>query len=219
MLFRDRTDAGQKLAEKLSTYANRTDVVILGIPRGGVVVASQVAALLHAPLDVFLLRKLGVPGYEELAFGAIASRGAIVLDRETINASGMSQRDIEQVLSAEQKELDRREQAYRGDRRPLDVRGKTVILVDDGIATGSSMRAGIQGLRRLQPSRIVVAVPVVPPRTCALLKGEVDELVCLKSPALFLAIGQFYEDFSQVSDEEVLAVLKPMAEAASKKAG
>ncbi len=219
MLFRDRTDAGQKLADKLSAYANRTDVVVLGIPRGGVVVASQVAACLHAPLDVFLLRKLGVPGFEELAFGAIASGGAIVLDRETIDASGLSERDIEQVLSEEQKELTRREQIYRGDQPPLGVQGKTVIVVDDGIATGSSMRAGVQGLRRLQPSRIVVGVPVVPPRTCALLNGEVDELVCLKSPALFLAIGQFYEDFSQVSDEEVQAVLKRTAEAALKKAG
>jgi putative phosphoribosyl transferase len=205
--FVDRSDAGRKLAALLVGYANRDDVIVLGIPRGGVQVASEVAARLSAPLDVFLLRKLGVPAEEELAFGAIASGGVRVLDRETIEALGISEQEIAQVTTREQRELQRRETAYRGDRPPLDVKGKTVILVDDGIATGSSMRAGIRALRQLQPQRVVVAVPVAPLRTCNQLKSEVDEFVCIQTPASFLAIGQFYDDFSQVSDEEVLALL------------
>lgn len=195
------------MAEKLSHYASKRDVVVLGIPRGGLPVAFEVAARLRAPLDVFLLRKLGVPGREELAFGAIATGGVRVLDREIIEALGISDWAIEQVTSAERNELERRERVYRGDRPALDVEGKTAIVVDDGIATGSSMRAGIRALRQLQPKRIVVAVPVAPQRTYSLLKSEVDELVCLQTPPLFHAIGQFYEDFSQVSDQEVLALL------------
>jgi putative phosphoribosyl transferase len=206
-MFADREDAGRKLAEKLSHYANKRDVVVLGIPRGGLPVAFEVAARLCVPLDVFLLRKLGVPGHEELAFGAIASGGVRVLDHETIDALGIPERAVEQVTSTERRELERRARVYRGDRPPLDVKKKTVIVVDDGIATGSSMRAGIRALRQLQPKRIVVAVPVAPLRTCSLLKSEVDELVCLQTPPLFHAIGQFYADFSQVSDQEVLALL------------
>lgn len=206
-MFVNREDAGRKLAEKLTHYANKKDLVVLGIPRGGLPVAFEVAARLCAPLDVFLLRKLGVPGHEELAFGAIATGGVRVLDQEIVEALDISERAIEQVTSTERSELERHARVYRGDRPALDVKGKTVILVDDGIATGSSMRAGIRALRQLQPKRIVVAVPVAPKRTCDLLKGELDELVCLQTPPLFHAIGQFYEDFSQVSDQEVLALL------------
>jgi putative phosphoribosyl transferase len=208
MVFEDRTEAGRELAERLSAYANRAEVVVLGIPRGGVLVAFQVAARLSVPLDVFLLRKLGVPGHEELAFGAIASGGVRVLDEEIIEALGISEQAIEEVTDSERKELKRRERAYRGDRPPLDLKGKAVIVVDDGIATGASMRAGIRALRQLQPKRIVVAVPVAPQRTYTRLKSEVDELVCIQTPPFFQAIGQFYEDFAQVSDEEVLTALE-----------
>ena len=206
MTFADRTDAGRMLAAQLGHYANCSDVVVLGIPRGGVQVAFEIAKHLCAPLDVFLLRKLGAPGEEELAFGAIASGGIRVLDHETINALGISEQEIERVTDMELRELHRRESAYRGDRPPLDVVGKTVILVDDGIATGSSMRAGVQALRRLHPARIVVAVPVAPARSFAQVI-EIDEFVCLQTPMFFQAIGQFYDDFSQVSDEQVLAML------------
>ena len=218
MAFADRTEAGRKLAALLAGYANRADVIVLGIPRGGVQVAVEVAAQLSVPLDVFLLRKLGIPGEEELAFGAIASGDVRILDRETIEALGISEQEIEQVTNAEQSELQRRERAYRGSRPALDVQGKTVIFVDDGIATGSSMRAGIKALRLLQPRRIVVAVPVAPARTCNQLRSEVDELVCVRTPMFFHAIGQFYEDFTQVSDEEVLALLSSGQGSALKKA-
>jgi putative phosphoribosyl transferase len=218
MLFKDRKDAGRRLAEKLTRYANRSDVVVLGIPRGGVPVAAEVAARLLAPLDVFLLRKLGVPGYEELAFGAIASGGVRVLDTQTIDALGITKEDIERVTSAERKELERREKTDRGERSAMDVQGKTVIVVDDGMATGSSMTAGIRALRQLQPKEIVVAAPVAPQRTCSVLKGDADEIVCVQTPPFFGAIGQFYEDFSQVSDEEVLTLLEASAPAAAKAA-
>lgn len=218
MLFKDRTHAGRKLAEKLAQYANRPDVLVLAIPRGGVLVAAEVAARLSVPLDVFLLRKLGVPDFEELAFGAIASGGVCFLDRDMIDALGMSESDVKQVLSVEQKELKRREIAFRGNRPLPDLKKKTVIVVDDGIATGASMRAGIQALRQLQPKKIVVAVPVAPQRSCVLLNSEVDELVCFQTPPSFRAIGQFYEDFEQVSDEEVLAALEWANGTALKKA-
>lgn len=217
MIFADRANAGRKLAEKLEPYANRDDVVVLGIPRGGVPVAFEVATRLHAPLDVFLLRKPGVPGHEELAFGAVARGGVRFLDQEIVEAVGISGEQIERVTSVELKELQRREKAFRSGRPALDVRGKTVIVVDDGIATGSSMSAGIKALRQLQPSRLVVVVPVAPNRTCNRLKNEVDELVCLQTPLSFHAIGQFYEDFSQVPDEEVIELLKRAQRPAMKK--
>ncbi len=180
--------------------------------------AVEVATQLHVPLDVFLLRKLGVPGQEELAFGAIASGGVRYLDREIIEAVGISDDEIERVTSMALKELQRRERIFRGDQPALEVRGKTVILVDDGIATGSSMSAGIKALRQLQPSRLIVAVPLAPDRTCKRLKNEVDELVCLQTPLSFHAIGQFYEDFSQVRDEEVIELLKRAQRPAMKNA-
>ena len=216
MYFENRTEAGRKLAKRLSGYANRNDVIVLGVPRGGVPVAFEISQALKVPLDVFLVRKLGAPGQEELAMGAIASGGVRILDRETIEALGVSDLDIESITSKEQKELQRRERAYRGGRPPLDVHEKTVIVVDDGIATGSSLRAGIKALRQMKPARIVVAVPVAPASTCGHLEREVDELVCLDTPELFYAIGQFYADFSQVTDEEVQGLLRQSAELAAR---
>ena len=185
MIFANRKEAGRSLAWRLEKYMDRDDVVVLGIPRGGVPVAFQVAEVLHAPLDVFLLRKLGVPGHEELAFGAIASGGIRVLDRQTVRALAISDADIESVTAQEQKELKRRELAYRGDRPALSVEAKTVILVDDGIATGSSLLAGIRALRQLRPAKIVIAVPVAPPAACKRLAYEVDEFVCVATPEPF----------------------------------
>jgi putative phosphoribosyl transferase len=207
MIFANRTEAGQKLALRLRKYANRDDVIVLAAPRGGVPIAFEVATNLKAPLDVFVLRKLGVPGHEELAFGAIASGGVRVLDRNTVERLGVTGLDIERVTRAEEQELERRERAYRNGRLLLDVRGMAVILVDDGIATGSSMRAAIRALRQMKPARIVIAVPVAPPSVCNRLRLEVDELVCLDMPEPFYGVGRFYDDFSQVSDEEVKELL------------
>jgi len=207
MIFANRTEAGQELALRLRTYANRNDVIVLGAPRGGVPVAFEVAMALRAPLDVFVLRKLGVPGHEELAFGAIASGGVRILDRDTVEALGIPGWEIEPVTSVEKQALERREQSYRGGRPPLDISGLTVILVDDGIATGSSMRAAIRALRQMKPARIVLAVPVAPPSTCSQLQFEVDELVCLEMPEPFYGVGRFYDDFTQISDEEVIELL------------
>lgn len=214
MIFGDRVDAGRKLAERLSAYAKRNNVIVLGIPRGGVPVAFEVATALDAPLDVFLSRKLGVPGQEELAFGAVATGGVRVLDQELIEAVGISKQEIEQITNRVRAELERRERVYRGSRPPLQLEGKIVILIDDGIATGSSMRAAIEALRQLKPARIVVAVPVAPFSTCRRLKTEVDELVCVHMPEAFYAIGQFYDDFSQVADEEVTDLIHRAAQRA-----
>ena len=208
MIFANRTEAGRSLAWRLEEYANRDDVVVLGIPRGGVPVAFEVAEELHLPLDVFLLRKLGVPGHEELAFGAIASGGIRVLDRQIIRALSLPDSEVEIITAREQRELKRRELAYRDDRPPLPIAGRTVIVVDDGIATGASLLAGIHALRQLRPAKIVVAVPVAPPATCERLAREVDEFVCVVAPEPFHAVGLFYDDFSQVSDEEVVDLLK-----------
>ena len=208
IIFQDRADAGYRLANALRAYANREDVVVLGIPRGGVPVALEVAKALRVPLDIFLSRKLGVPGQEELAFGAIASGGVRVLDQEIIEGVGISKEQIEQITDKVRKELERRERVYRGSRPPMRLEGQTVLLVDDGIATGSSMRAAISALRQVKPARVVVAVPVAPQSTCKRLRSEVDELVCLQAPKHFYAIGQFYEDFSQISDDEVTQLLR-----------
>lgn len=218
MVFDDRADAGRKLAARLGAYARRKDVIVLGIPRGGVPVAFEVARALEAPLDVFLSRKLGVPGQEELAFGAVASGDVRVLDQQIIEAVGVSEQQIEQTTQNVKRELERRERAFRGSRPSLKVDGLTVILVDDGIATGSSMRAAINALRQMKPARIVVAVPVAPVSTCNRLQHEVDELVCLHMPESFFAIGQFYGDFSQVPDEEVAGLLQRSAGPAVQKA-
>jgi len=212
MAFENRVDAGRRLAQSLKGYAGRKDVIVLGIPRGGVPVAFEIARALQAPLDIFLSRKLGVPGQEELAFGALATGGVRILDQDLVQELNISEPEIERITGTVRKELERRERVYRGTRPPLQVEGKTVILVDDGIATGSSMRAAVHALRQMKPSRIVVAVPVAPIQTCNRLKLEVDELVCLSSPDFFWAIGQFYEDFSQISDEEVTELLHRAAQ-------
>jgi len=205
--FRDRREAGRLLAARLSAYANRPDVVVLALPRGGVPVAAEVARALGAPLDVFVVRKLGVPGHEEFAFGAIATGGVRVLNEDVVRALQIPDRVIDAVAAREQEELARRERVYRGDRPPLDVRGRTVILVDDGLATGATMHAAIQALRQQQPARIVVAVPTASPETCDELKRVVDEVVCATTPDPFYAVGLWYEDFSQTTDEEVRELL------------
>jgi len=207
MIFANRKEAGQKLAQRLRKYTNRGDVIVLGAPRGGVPVAFEIATDLKAPLDVFVLRKLGVPGREELAFGAIASGGVRILNRDIVEGLGITGLDIERVTRAEKQELERRERAYRGGKAALDVSGLIVILVDDGVATGSTMKAAIRALRQMKPARIVIAVPVAPPSTCNQLQFEADELVCLEMPEPFYGVGQFYSDFSQVSDEEVKELL------------
>lgn len=202
-LFKDRVDAGRTLAARLDAYVHRTDVLVLGLPRGGVPVAFEVAQALDTPLDVFVVRKLGVPGHEELAMGAIASGGVCVLNDNVVGPLRIPNDVIEWVSARERAELERREQAYRSDRGALDVRGHTVILVDDGLATGSTLRAAIQALKKLQPARIVVAVPVAVRSACLELRALVDEVVCVETPEPFGAVGLWYQDFTQTSDKEV----------------
>jgi putative phosphoribosyl transferase len=209
--FRDRTEAGRLLAETLREYANRNDVVVLALPRGGVPVGFEVAKALNAPLDVFVVRKLGLPGQEELAMGAIASGGTGVLNRELIRALGIPDEMVEQVTREEQRELERREREYRDGRPPVDVRGRTVILVDDGLATGSSMRVAALALKQKEPTQIVVAVPVAPSESCAELESVADRVVCAVTPEPFWGVGQWYEDFPQTSDEEVRDLLRRAA--------
>ncbi|WP_348266094.1 phosphoribosyltransferase family protein [Edaphobacter paludis] len=211
MTFKDRIDAGRQLAARLSSYANRDDIVVLGIPRGGVTVASEVAQALHAPLDIFLSRKLGVPGHEELAFGAIAAGDGRYLDRQVIEATGISNQQIERVTQDVKNTLQQRALLYRGNRPPVDVTGKTIILVDDGIATGASVYAAISALRQMKPSKLVLAVPVAPASTCAWLRPEVDQLICVYAPDQFYAVGQFYGSFPQVEDVEVQDLLQSAA--------
>ena len=209
MLYRDRAEAGRYLARKLeSRYANRNDVLVLALPRGGVPVAYEVARELHAPLDIFLVRKLGVPDHKELAMGAIATGGIRVLNDDVVNYLKIPREVIDAVAEVELQELERRERAYRGDRPEPDVRGKTVILVDDGLATGSTMRAAAAALRQQNPVRIVVAVPVSAPETCNEYRMGVDEIVCAVIPELFLGVGRWYKDFSQTTDEEVRELLE-----------
>jgi predicted phosphoribosyltransferase len=205
--FRDRADAGRRLAGALRHLGGRSDVLVLGLPRGGVPVASEVAAALGAPLDVFVVRKLGVPGQRELAFGAIASGGVRVLNDAIVIGLGLDPRTLNAVTAVEQEELARREQAYRGGRPPLDVTGRIVVLVDDGLATGASMRAAVAALRARGPARIVVAVPTASPESCDDLRDEVDEIVCADTPAHFIAVGERYDDFRETSDEDVRALL------------
>jgi putative phosphoribosyl transferase len=206
--FRDRVHAGQLLAHQLKAYTDRRDVLILALPRGGVPVAREIARSLHAPLDIFLVRKLGAPGQEELAMGAIASGGVRVLNDDVVQALHVPPRVIDLVTARELRELARREDLYRGGRPGPDVAGKTVILVDDGLATGSSMRAAIAALRQAKPKRIVVAVPIAAAPTCKELGEEVDEIVCLHSPEPFYSVGFWYEDFSQTGDEEIREMLE-----------
>lgn len=206
--FADRSEAGQKLATQMMSYANDPNLLVLALPRGGVPIAYEIARALRAPLDVFLVRKLGVPGNEELAMGAIASGGVRVLNPETTSWTGVSSSVIDEVAKQEQKELERREHLYRGDRPALETYGRSIILVDDGLATGATMRAAAIALRRKNPLKIVVAVPVAPPETCEALRNEVEEIICAITPDPFIAVGAWYSDFSQTSDEEVRQLLE-----------
>jgi predicted phosphoribosyltransferase len=206
-VFRDRREAGRLLAAKLSTYTGNLGVVVLGLPRGGVPVAFEVARALAAPLDVFLVRKLGVPGHEELAMGAVASGGVVVLNDDVIARLGIAPEEIDAVAAKETAELARREQLYRSGRTSPEFSGRTVILVDDGLATGATMRAAITALRQSGPARIIVAVPTAAPDICEEFKKQADGIVCYMTPAPFLAVGRWYEDFGQTTDNEVCALL------------
>jgi putative phosphoribosyl transferase len=208
MIYRNRTEAGKYLATKLADYARRPGVIVLALPRGGVPVAYEVARALHAPLDIFLVRKLGVPGHEELAMGAIATGGVRVLNEDVVENLRLTDEEIESVAVEESRELERRERAYRDDRPAPNVNGKTVILVDDGLATGSTMRAAAAALRQQKPARIVVAVPVSATETCNEYRMGVDQIVCAITPEPFHAVGLWYEDFSQTTDEEVRDLLR-----------
>jgi predicted phosphoribosyltransferase len=210
--FPNRTEAGRLLAKKLVKYAGRDDVIVLGLPRGGVPVAFEVAQRLGAPLDVFIVRKLGVPGFEELAVGAIASGGVRVLNEDVMRALPNADQLIESVTERETVELQRREQEYRDGRPAPELRDRVVILVDDGLATGATMRAAVKALRQRGVARIVVAVPVGPPDTCREFEDAADETVCASMPEFFQAVGQYYEDFSQTSDEEVRELLSRAAQ-------
>jgi predicted phosphoribosyltransferase len=205
--FADRREAGRELAGRLRTYARRRGVVVLGLPRGGLPVAYEVARALEAPLDVFVVRKLGVPGHEELAFGAIASGGVRVLNDDVIAAVGLGDAEIEAVTEREARELARRERLYRGEREPIDIRGGTAVLVDDGLATGASMRAAVAAVRQHGAAHVVVAVPTAAAQTCAELGAAVDDIVCARTPARFVAVGFHYRDFRPTSDEEVRTLL------------
>lgn len=207
MRFENRSDAGRQLAAQLDSFTHQPDLLVLALPRGGVPVAFEIARALRAPLDVWVVRKLGAPQIPELAIGAIAPGGIEIIDPSTAAAMHLTQQQIDEISARERLELQRREAAYRGNRPPADMRSKTVILVDDGLATGSTMRAAIAALRRLQPDRIVVAVPVAAQSVCRLLASEADELVCLWTPPDLESVGQWYRDFSQTSDAEVCDLL------------
>jgi predicted phosphoribosyltransferase len=205
--FLDRREAGQRLAQELGAYRDRTDVLVLALPRGGVPVAAQVASILKVPMDVFVVRKLGLPGQPELAMGAIASGGVRVLNSEVVGALGISEEVIDAVTAEEQKELERRERAYRDDRPPPEVEGKTVIIVDDGIATGSTMIAAVSALRQLNAARVVVAVPTVALSSYYQIRRVADDVAAVIMPEQFYGVGQWYEDFSQTTDAEVRQLL------------
>ena len=209
--FRDRREAGRLLGERLSAYAGRDDVVVLALPRGGVPVGYEVARSLGAVLDVFVVRKLGVPGHEELALGAVASGGVRVLNDDVVAALGLGDDEIDSIGERELAELERREHAYRGDRPPLALQGKVAILVDDGLATGATMRAAALAVRGFEPQSVVVAVPVAAEQTCDEFRGEVEEVVCAFTPEQFYAVGLWYEEFGQTSDEEVRELLQEAA--------
>jgi predicted phosphoribosyltransferase len=208
MHFRNRLDAGQALASRLTPYSSRSDVLVLGLPRGGVPVAAEVARALRAPLDVFLVRKLGVPGHEELAMGAIAEGGITVMNDRVLASLDIPSALVERAIAREAVELERRTRRYRGDRPAPDVAGRIVILVDDGLATGSTMEAAVAALRTHAPSRVVVAAPVGAGDTCDRLRGVADEVVCVTTPAEFRAVGQWYDDFSETTDDEVHALIE-----------
>ncbi|MBD0264962.1 MAG: phosphoribosyltransferase [Tolypothrix sp. Co-bin9] len=211
MLFKDRRSAGQVLARELAAYANRPDVLVLGLPRGGVPVAFEVAEALNAPLDILVVRKLGVPDQEELAMGAIASGGVRIVNEYIVNLLKISDEVIARVAVQEERELDRRERLYRRNRPLRDLQGCTVILVDDGLATGATMWAAVVAVRKQQPAHIVIAVPVAAPETCHELEAEVDKIVCVSTPSSFQSVGIWYKDFPQTTDEEVRYLLAKAA--------
>ena len=206
--FADRSEAGRRLAKELTEYGGRDDVVVLGLPRGGVPVAFEVAKELQVPMDVYVVRKLGVPGREELAMGAIASGGVRVLNEDVVGSMSISDEDIERVAEREREELERREQAYRGARPHIDLEGKVILLVDDGLATGATMTAAVRAVRTQDPQRVVVAAPTAPPDTCGEFEDLVDEIICLETPRFFMGVGGAYDDFSQTSNEEVREYLE-----------
>jgi predicted phosphoribosyltransferase len=205
--FRDRRDGGVQLARSLRDYAKRSDVVVLALPRGGVPVAFEIATELKAPVDIVVVRKLGVPGHTELAMGAVASAGAVYLNRDVIADLQIPDEAVVETLERERAELDRRERLYRGDRPPIDVAGRTVIVVDDGLATGASVRVAVETLRRQHPTKIVVAVPVGAAETCAMLREVADDVVCLRTPSPFGGVGAWYDRFEQLTDDDVRAYL------------
>lgn len=211
MIFRDRADAGRRLAAQLAGYRDSAQVIVLALPRGGVPVGFEVARALHAPLDVFLVRKLGVPGHEELAMGAIATGGVRVLNEDVVRHLAIPGKVIDAVAVVEERELLRRERAYRDHRPAPDLAGRTAILVDDGLATGSTMRAAVHALGGLKPARIVVAVPVAAQQACDELRAEVDEVVCAETPEPFRGVGLWYEEFAQTTDDEVRSLLAQAA--------
>jgi predicted phosphoribosyltransferase len=206
--FADRRAGGRELAERLSQYAGREDVVVLGLPRGGIPVADEVARALGAPLDVFVVRKLAVPGHEELAFGAIASGGVQVLNDEVITGASIGRAEVDAVREREPRELERRERLYRGDCHPLDATGKTAIVVDDGLATGATMRAAVMALRERGAASIVVAVPTASPETCAAIGEAADDIICARTPEPFMAVGPWYRDSAPTTDDEVRWLLE-----------
>ena len=209
--FEDRRDAGRQLADRFERYIGQRDVIVLGLPRGGVPVAYEIARRIGAPLDVLIVRKLGVPGHPEVAMGAIASGGIRVVDQPIADALGVSAKAFESIEQRERAELERRERTFRSGQAPLDVAGKTVVLVDDGLATGASMIAAIEALRTRQPKRVVAAVPVAPRETCAALRERTDEMICLLTPTHMTAVGLWYEDFEQTTDLEVHELLAAAA--------
>lgn len=202
-VFKDRRDAGKQLAEELSEYKGQSNLIVLGLPRGGVPVAYEVAEALNAPLDVFIVRKLGVPGQPELAMGAIASGNIRVMNDNVVRRAGISDEQIDKVVQQEKKELKKREKAYRGARADINLQGKTALIVDDGLATGASMKAAISALREHNPEKIVVAVPTAPKDVCQEFEAEVDQIICLHTPSPFWGVGGSYQNFSQTSNEEV----------------
>jgi putative phosphoribosyl transferase len=210
--FRNRTDAGKVLAARLAGYANRPDVIVLALPRGGVPVAFEIAIALHAPLDIMVVKKIGVPGYEELALGAVASGGIVLLDEQLAKRAQVSHQELAEIARAAFEEVERREKTYRNHRQPPIVEGKTVILVDDGLATGSTMQAAVEALRRRRPARIVVAIPVASQESAVEVKCVADDFVCATIPDQFFAVGAWYEDFSQTQDVEVRRLLDRAAQ-------
>lgn len=218
-MFRDRADAGQKLSAELVDYASKPNGLVLALPRGGVPVAYEVAQALSLELDVLTVRKLGTPGRPELAMGAIASSGTVVLNDDVIAALRISAERIASVIALEREELERRERAYRGDRPALDVRDRVVILIDDGMATGATMRAAAKALRQQNPAQLIVAVPTGAPDSCAVLATEVDKLVCLAMPEPYIAVGCWFEDFRQTTDDEVRTLLERASQSQTKTTG